>query len=76
MTLRQRVFFNARPPLLAAAALALTGCAALSRAPMPDSSITRSPQIPGITTLSGEDLQRSGRTNLSEALRASSPLFH
>jgi hypothetical protein len=46
--------------------LALSACA----------TVTSPPQTPGTVTITGEELKQTGRTELPDALRASSPLFH
>ena len=63
--------------LFALIILALTACAAVTpprqRAP---AGMSESPTTPGTVTFSGDALKRTGRTELSDALRASSPVFH
>ena len=34
------------------------------------------PATPGTVTITGDELKQTGRTELSDALRASSPIFH
>ena len=38
--------------------------------------IAKSSATPGTVTITGDELQQTGRTELSDALRASSPIFH
>jgi hypothetical protein len=57
--------------------LALSACATVT--PPPQHAPTRmseSPTTPGTATISGDELKRTGRTDLSDALRASSPIFY
>ena len=57
--------------------LALTACATdtppRQHAP---SGMSESPASPGTVKISGDELKRTGRTELADALRASSPIFH
>ncbi len=55
--------------------LALSACATVPSQHKP-ADVNASPSSPGTTTITGEDLRRTGRTEPGEALRASSPLFH
>lgn len=57
-------------------ALALSGCATMSRAPLAKSPTAPANLTPGITSISGDELRQSGRTNTADALRATSPIFH
>jgi hypothetical protein len=57
--------------------LALYGCAAVAPPRQHASSgMSESAATPGIVAISGDELKRTGRTELSDALRASSPIFH
>ena len=57
--------------------LALCACATVTPprqhepAGMSESTVT-----PGTVTITGDELKQTGRTDLSDALRASSPIFH
>ena len=57
--------------------LALYGCATVTppRQPAP-SAMSDSPATSGTVTISADELKRTGRTELSDALRAASPIFH
>jgi hypothetical protein len=39
-------------------------------------AMAKSTQAPGTLSITGDELKRTGRTELSDALRASSPIFH
>jgi hypothetical protein len=57
--------------------LALSACAtATSPRQHEHAGMSESPGTPGTVTITGDDLRQSGRTELPDALRASSPLFH
>ena len=57
--------------------LALSACATVTPPPQHASAgMSQSPQTPGTVTITSDELQRTGRTELSDALRAVSPLFH
>jgi hypothetical protein len=57
--------------------LALSACATITptqqHAP---AGIAESPTTPGTVTISGDELKRTGRRDLSDAFHASSPQFH
>jgi hypothetical protein len=57
--------------------LALSACATVAP-PRPDAAagMSESPPTPGTVRITGDELRRTGRTELSDALRASSPIFH
>jgi hypothetical protein len=57
--------------------LALSACATVTppRQHAPP-GIAESPTTPGTVTISSDELKRTGRTELSDALRASSPIIH
>jgi hypothetical protein len=63
--------------LFLAAVLALSACAtnAPPRPHAPD-GVSASPAIPFTLTISGDELKQTGRAELSDALRAASPIFH
>lgn len=56
--------------------LVLPACAAIapSTPPVP-AAMAKSTLTPGILSLTGDELKQGGRTELSDALRASSPIF-
>jgi hypothetical protein len=54
--------------------LALSACATVAP-PMAAGKSERTP-TPGTLTISGDELQQTGRIELPDALRASSPIFH
>ena len=57
--------------------LALSACAtATSPRQIAPSSVGESPATPGTVTITGDELKQTGRTELSDALRASSTIFH
>jgi hypothetical protein len=57
--------------------LALSACAMVAPPRQPSSAgIAQSPVTPGTVTITGDELKQTGRTELSDALRASSPIFH
>ena len=55
--------------------LALSACATTRPQPKP-AGTSLSPQTPGTLTITGSDLRQTGRMELPDALRASSPIFH
>jgi hypothetical protein len=56
---------------------ALSACTTLTPATRPEpASIATSTQTLGTFSLTGDELKQTGRTELSDALRASSPIFH
>jgi hypothetical protein len=58
-------------------ALALSACATVtSPPPHKPAGMSESPQSPGTVTITGDELKQTGRTELPDALRALSPLFH
>jgi hypothetical protein len=56
--------------------LALSACAAVTSQSRAPAAVSASPAIPGAVTISGDELKSTGRTDLGDALRASSPIFH
>jgi hypothetical protein len=56
---------------------ALSACASITppRQQAP-AGMTKSPATPGTVTITGDELKQTGRTELSDALRASSTVFH
>jgi len=56
---------------------ALSACATVTPSPQHvPAGMSQAPQTPGTVTITSDELQRTGRTELSDALRAVSPLFH
>ncbi len=56
--------------------LAMSGCAT-AHAPVANSSTApASPGIPGILSVTGTDLQHTGRIDTADALRILLPIFH
>ena len=57
--------------------LALSACATARSPPQhKPAGMSESPQTPGPVTITGDELKQTGRTELPDALRALSPLFH
>jgi len=57
--------------------LALSACATVTSPPQHEpAGMSESTRTPGTVTITGDDLKQTGRTELPDALRASSPLFH
>lgn len=57
--------------------LALSACATVAPSPQhAPAGMSQSPRTPGTVTITSDELQRTGRTDLSDALRTVSPLFH
>ncbi len=57
--------------------LALPACTTIApRAQLAPAATSESTQRIGILKISGDELKQTGRTELSDALRASSPIFH
>ena len=58
--------------------LALSACATVTSPLQHEqpAGMSESARTPGTVTITGDDLKQSGRTELPDALRASSPLFH
>jgi hypothetical protein len=57
--------------------VALSACATVTPPPQhAPAGIVESPSNPGTVTITGDQLKQTGRTELSDALRASSPIFH
>jgi hypothetical protein len=54
---------------------AMTACATVVPQPKP-AGTSESQQAPVTLTITGADLKQTGRMELSDALRASSPIFH
>jgi hypothetical protein len=63
--------------LLSLIVLALSACATATppRQQAP-AGMSESPATPGTATISGDELKQSGRTELTDALRALSPIIH
>ena len=61
--------------LLSLTVLALSACATVAPRPMA-ADAAKTPPTPGTLTISGEELKQTGRIELPDALRASSPIFH
>jgi hypothetical protein len=55
--------------------LVLCGCATAPSPPV-SAAASRPPPAPGTLTVTGEELKQTGRTDLADALRMSSPIFH
>jgi uncharacterized protein YceK len=54
--------------------LVLSACASVVR---PEPAASRAPpQAPGTLSITGDDLKQTGRMDLPDALRATSPIFH
>jgi hypothetical protein len=57
--------------------LALSACATITpSAQLEPAATPESTQTLGTLSISGDELKQTGRTELSDALRASSPIFH
>ena len=57
--------------------LALSACATITPpAQLEPAATSESTQPLGTLSISGDELKQTGRTELSDALRASSPIFH
>ncbi len=56
--------------------LALSACATVPSQPRAPNAVSASPATPGTFTLTGDELKSTGRPDLGDALRASSPIFH
>jgi len=57
--------------------LALSACATVTPPPQHVSAgMSQAPQTPGTVTITSDELKQTGRTELPDALRALSPLFH
>lgn len=57
--------------------LALSACATVTSPPQDKpAGMSGSPRTPGTVTITGDELKQTGRTELPDALRALSPLFH
>ena len=56
--------------------LALSACATVTPPRPHAGDMSESPPAPGTVTITGDELKRTGRTELSDALRATSPIFH
>jgi hypothetical protein len=61
--------------LLSLTVLALCACATVAPQPKPVGT-SKSPPTPGTLTISGDELRQTGRIELPDALRVSSPIFH
>jgi hypothetical protein len=63
--------------LLSLMVLTLYACATVTPPRQHEpAGIAESPATPGTVTITGDELKQTGRTDLSDALRASSPIFH
>jgi hypothetical protein len=58
-------------------AVALSACATVTP-PRPSAAagMSESPRTPGTATITRDELKQTGRMELSDALRATSPIFH
>jgi hypothetical protein len=57
--------------------LALSACATVTSPPQhKPAGMSGPPQSPGTVTITSDELKQTGRTELPDALRALSPLFH
>jgi hypothetical protein len=57
--------------------LALSACATITPpAQLEPAATPESTQTLGTLSITGDELKQTGRTELSDALRASSPIFH
>jgi hypothetical protein len=56
--------------------LALSACATVTAPKQHATAGIAESTTPGTVTVSGDELKRTGRTELSDALHASSPIFH
>jgi uncharacterized protein YceK len=57
--------------------IALSACATVASPTQPKpAAVSQPPKTLGTVTISGDELKQTGRTELSDALRASSPIFH
>ena len=57
--------------------LTLSACATVTSPRQHEpAGMSESPATTGTVTITGDELKRTGRTDLSDALRASSPIFH
>ncbi|HWG71693.1 MAG TPA: hypothetical protein VN692_19935 [Steroidobacteraceae bacterium] len=56
--------------------LALSACATVTTQPRAPAAVNASPANTGTTTITGDELKSTGRPELGDALRASSPIFH
>jgi hypothetical protein len=61
--------------LLSLIVLTLSACATVASRPKL-AGTSDSPPTPGTLTISGDELRQTGRIELPDALRASSPIFH
>jgi hypothetical protein len=61
--------------LLSLTVLALSACTTVAPRPMA-AATSATPPTPGTLTISGDELRQTGRIELPDALRASSPIFH
>jgi hypothetical protein len=58
-------------------ALSLSACATVTTPrQLGPTSMNVPPTTPFMLTITGDELKQTGRTDMSEALRASSPIFH
>jgi hypothetical protein len=56
---------------------ALPACTTITPPAQPERAAAREPtRTPGTLSITGEELKQTGRPVLSDALRASSPIFH
>lgn len=57
--------------------LALPACTTISRpVQLEPAAVNNAAQSPATLSITGDELKQTGRTQLSDALRASSPIFH
>jgi hypothetical protein len=62
--------------LFSAVVLALSACATPAPRQHAPADLREAPATVGTLTITGEQLEQTGRPELAEALRASSPIFH
>jgi hypothetical protein len=63
--------------LLSMMVLALPACTTITPpAQLKPAATSESTRTPGTLSITGDELKRTGRIELSDALRASSPIFH
>lgn len=56
--------------------LALSACATVTTQPNVPAAASAAPANAGTVTITGNELKSTGRPELGDALRASSPIFH
>jgi hypothetical protein len=62
--------------LFSVVVLALSACATTAPRQHAPADIAKAPATIGTLTITGDDLKQTGRSDLPDALRASSPIFH